>query len=31
MSLSSVGEEPHLVESYKFNVWELDINSRSLG
>ncbi len=30
MNLSSVGEERRLVESYKFNGWELDINSRSL-
>ncbi|MDR7872711.1 two-component system response regulator ArcA [Yersinia mollaretii] len=30
MNLGSVGEERRLVESYKFNGWELDINSRSL-
>ncbi|NIG62092.1 MAG: two-component system response regulator ArcA [Serratia symbiotica] len=30
MNLSSVGGERRLVESYKFNGWELDINSRSL-
>ncbi|WP_342221887.1 two-component system response regulator ArcA [Candidatus Fukatsuia endosymbiont of Tuberolachnus salignus] len=30
MNLSSVREEPKQVESYKFNGWELDINSRSL-
>ena len=30
MNLGSLGEERRLVESYKFNGWELDINSRSL-
>ncbi|EIC86559.1 two-component system response regulator ArcA [Serratia sp. M24T3] len=30
MNLSPVGEERRLVESYRFNGWELDINSRSL-
>jgi two-component system aerobic respiration control protein ArcA len=30
MNLSTTGEERRLVESYKFNGWELDINSRSL-
>ena len=30
MNLSSIAEERGLVENYKFNGWELDINSRSL-
>ena len=30
MNLASTGEERRLVESYRFNGWELDINSRSL-
>lgn len=30
MNLSPLGEERRLVESYRFNGWELDINSRSL-
>ncbi len=30
MNLSPQGEERRLVESYRFNGWELDINSRSL-
>ena len=30
MNLANGTEERRLVESYKFNGWELDINSRSL-
>nr|VUD29145.1 Aerobic respiration control protein arcA [Raoultella sp. NCTC 9187] len=30
MNLGTVSEERRSVESYKFNGWELDINSRSL-
>lgn len=30
MNLGIVSEERRSVESYKFNGWELDINSRSL-
>ncbi len=31
MNLGTVSEERRSVESYKFNGWELDINSRSPG